>query len=246
MRQRLLIIFLVVLSSCKDKQNNISLEANPTQAKIYNYQDIDCQFIAHNLNNSYDNKTIDSIKFTTSFSFMEEEVRHNRQEFRNDTITMSIRGDLMVPDSVTETFTEEMDTITVYGELTTYSSNNTEKLNDTITIYIENPLKNNRMVGKIENGKRGGQWLEYYDEKLTELARKSYFIDGKRHGTDSIFKDEKLYYLINWKEGQKHGSFKIFWSNGQVKWQTEYEYGKPISPVNMYNFSGEKTGQFEL
>lgn len=242
----LFIFFIVVFSSCREKKESISLEAVPSKVVVYNYEDVVCQFIVPHLTEFLNEEVTDSVRFTTSYSFMDTKVSHSLDEFKNDTLSIEMRGDLMIEDSITETFTDKVDTISVIGELSCFFKNKIEKHSDTISIYLENPLKNNKMVGELKSGKREGLWLEYYDEELTELSRKSYFIEGKRHGVDSIYKNGRLHYLINWKKGQKHGSFKMLWPNGKIKWQTEYDNGEPVIPVYIFNSDGKQTGSFEL
>ncbi|GAA5039172.1 hypothetical protein GCM10011506_38020 [Marivirga lumbricoides] len=240
--KKILIIILLAFS-CITDEKDIVLTANPQKVVLYNYQDVYCVYKAKGLGESLESGKIDSINFKITID--DEEILKGLT-FDNDSIYFMHMADLMVPDSVTENFTDSIISYNYIGQLAIYS-NDTKKVSaDTVKLQIINPLENERMKGDIIKGKREGVWLEYYDNQLTELARKSYFKSGKRYGSDSIFKNDILYYVINWTEGHKDGSFKVFWPNGIIKWETRYNNGMPVEPVSMYNNLGEKTGSFEL
>lgn len=242
MRKILLFIFITFLA-CSERDLKINLKATPQQVMLYNYQDVYCIFKAKGLDSALKSGKIDSIDFKLTVDG--EEILDGLQ-FKNDSTYFEFRGDLMIPDSLTENFTNSIINYNYIGQLTMYSHGTKKVSADTVKLQIINPLKNHRMKGDIIEGKREGVWLEYYDNQLTELARKSYFKSGKRIGSDSIFKNNTLYYVINWTEGHKDGSFKIFWPDGTVKWETNYLAGEPFEPVTIFNNKGEVTGSFKL
>jgi antitoxin component YwqK of YwqJK toxin-antitoxin module len=238
------LLFIAILAfGCSEKETRINLTAYPKEAIVYNYQDVYCSFKANGLENALQNKSIDSVSFKVTVDGIE---RMSDLKLKNDSTAFEFRADLLVSDSITETFSDSVINYKYVGHLTTYSNGLAKKNLDTISIKIINPLNSSKMTGELKDGKRSGYWYEYYDSQKTQLARKSYFNSGKRHGSDSIFKNDDLYYVIDWNQGHKDGKFRIFWPNGATKYETSYKGGKPIEPVTIYNDKGDKTGSFEL
>ena len=241
-----LVSFSILITSCQKRKGQVSLKSAATNTQVYLYQDTDCFFIIEGLNRAIKSGEIDSMRFILITSFSDEPYAYDLYDFKEDTLEFRLRGDLMVADSITETFSDETSDYHFIAKLSLYSNNEIDEQVDTLFISSINPLTNERMVGQLRNDKREGKWLEYYDVEQTDLGRSSIFINGKRHGRDSVFKKGKLYILSHWDNGRKHGKFQIYWPNGQTKWETEYKDGIQVSKTYIFNSAGELTNSLEI
>jgi len=157
------------------------------------------------------------------------------QDFENDTLSFEMRGDLMLADSITELFSSDPKDYFFYGQLYLYHGNKVHKKLDALVISYVNPIKNNRMTGNLLDEKREGRWLEYYDFEKKDLGRISHFLNGKRQGKDSVFKNGKLHILSNWHKGKKDGEFLMFWPNGKTRWKTTHDNGIQNSKTYIFD-----------
>ena len=235
---RYAIILTLLMFSCSTDPT-VTLVGGSEHSTTYIYQDSQCYFAVVGLNNLVEEGQIDAVKLTITAPFGQGTFDFGLADFVNDTFALDLVGDIMLQDSLTENFTDTPIDASFIGQLFLYSDGSIETLTDTIRIDIINPLKGDRQVGKLIDGKRSGEWLEYYDEKLNDLSRKSYFVDGKRDGLDSIFKGGQLYMFCEWTNGQKDGNFFVYWPNGAVKYKTKFADGHPIELLYSYTSAND-------
>jgi len=82
-----------------------------------------------------------------------------------------------------------------------------------------------RVKGKINKGKREGEWLEYY--KNGSLESKSNYKDGKEEGELFwYYQNGKLEIKGNYKDGKEEGEFLSYDVNGQLVYKYNYKEGE--------------------
>ncbi len=93
--------------------------------------------------------------------------------------------------------------------------------------------------GKYLNRKKTGVWEYRKGERL--LTREEYSgdkLDGtsfKYYATGGIAESK------TWKEGVLSGAWKVFYDNGQLKFETSFVAGKLHGPLRAYRYGGQKS-----
>ena len=244
-----LVLITYIFSGCQNiyKRGDISLVGKSKYDSIYMYQDTELTIVANGLSNGFKHNDYDSVQFVINITDIQEPYVYSRQVFKNDTFQMDIRGDIMMPDTVSEKFLSIPKDYSIVAKLDLFMKDRLIKsVNDTIKIYIINPVSSERTKGELVDGKRKGKWFEYYDKEHKDIARISYFVNGKRHGNDSIYKKDKLYMFSEWVHGKKHGDFFVYWPNGTIKYKYKFDEGYPSDPLLIYTSAGELSDSIRL
>ena len=87
-----------------------------------------------------------------------------------------------------------------------------------------------RVKGKINKGKREGEWLEYYQSG--QLAYKSNYKDGKLEGEFLYYYENgQLWIKNNYKNGKLEGERLVYYENGQLEKTEIYKDAKLIKTI---------------
>ena len=87
-----------------------------------------------------------------------------------------------------------------------------------------------RVKGKINKGKREGEWLEYY--KNGSLESKSNYKDGKEEGEFLSYDvNGQLVFKYNYKKGELEGEWLNYYENSQLKEKRIYKNGEIIETI---------------
>ena len=107
--------------------------------------------------------------------------------------------------------------------------------------------------GKVSQGKKVGEWLEYYEDgqlllkrnykddkkegewlqysESGQLIKKSNFKDGKADGEWLIYYESgALYSIGNYKDDKKEGEWLWYWESGKLKDKRNYKDDRLIKP----------------
>ena len=91
--------------------------------------------------------------------------------------------------------------------------------------------------GLIENGKREGSWVQYFDNGL--LYFKGDYKNGKREGYWVTYNyDGKLQYITNHKNGKLEGSWVRYWRNGKLLSKGNFKNNMREGSWDDYNKDG--------
>lgn len=246
----LVAVAFALLFSCEQPtREEIQFHGFAEPDTILNYQDSYCHFVASGLVEQLANGTVNSANFiltTTSHPYKHETELTKTNFYLSDTIEHGVFHELNQVDNYPEQFDTPDENYLFFGELEVYYLNgDTISYSDTITLTITNPLFNEKMDGKIIDGKRTGEWLDYYDNDHKELARKSYFENGLRHGADTVYKLNKVAIISNWHNGKKHGVFQHF-RFGYKQSDVSFEDGIPTTPLRYFNSKREVIDSVDL
>jgi hypothetical protein len=92
--------------------------------------------------------------------------------------------------------------------------------------------------GVLEDGKRVGLWVRYYENG--QLSSKRTYKDGKRDGPWVRYrKNGKIYYKGTYKDGKRDGPWVGYFKNGKLDFKGTFKNGKEDGPWVGYNRDGK-------
>ena len=92
--------------------------------------------------------------------------------------------------------------------------------------------------GKIINGKREGEWLEYWGNG--QLYSQRTYKDGKYEGEYfSYYESGQLNINVNYTDGKKDGELLDYYESGQLNWKEKYIKGKIEGESLIYYETGQ-------
>ena len=93
----------------------------------------------------------------------------------------------------------------------------------------------------IYKSKKEKKIIRINEDKLKDIGVISHY-EGKPFSgvTFSLYDNNKIKDEISFKSGLKHGIAKIFYKNGQLKYETEYKNDKPVKALRAYTEDGKK------
>lgn len=78
----------------------------------------------------------------------------------------------------------------------------------------------------------------FYEDGKKEMEGRA-LKSGKREGQwEYWFKDGKLWSTCEYKEGLKHGQSQVYYANGQLRYEGNYENDKPVGHWVFYDETG--------
>jgi antitoxin component YwqK of YwqJK toxin-antitoxin module len=241
MRTAIIAILVILFSACDSSTREISFFAGVEKDTIYSYQDGGGYFVAQGLVDQLSQENVINAKLIVKFLEYGDSIvteLNNKNFYLTDTLYYGFRAEVYYPDYTTELIGKKPKQINYIGELEVrYSNGRVTSYLDSIHFTIIEPIKSDKMIGKLINGKREGKWLEFNDINKKEISRSSTFLNGLRNGTDTIFRNQQPYIITTWKQGKKDGYYRSYYPNGVVNSEMLFNDGKPIDP--MYFFSNK-------
>lgn len=101
------------------------------------------------------------------------------------------------------------------------------------------------MDGFLIDDNRSGNWIEYYHKDHSQVIRKSYFQNGLRQGTDTIFRDNKIAIVSNWLDGIRNGTCQEFRHNYLYS-EVNFLNGISTTYLRYFDSQGEVTDSVNL
>lgn len=92
-----------------------------------------------------------------------------------------------------------------------------------------------------------GRHLEYFEDKKSQPKFELHIINGERHGSyKSYFINGQIETDCNYKIGKLHGEFKEYYVDGNLKRKTQYKEGIQYGETKSFYNNGNKYREFNL
>lgn len=112
------------------------------------------------------------------------------------------------------------------------------------TAQVKNEYK--RLIKK-EKHFNDGRHLEYFEDKKRQAKFELHIINGERHGSyKSYFINGQIETDCNYEIGKLHGEYKEYHANGALKLQTQYKQGNQYGETKSFYNNGNKYREFNL
>lgn len=100
--------------------------------------------------------------------------------------------------------------------------------------WIDMLWRHEKSIGRYVNGKQEGLWRWY---RRGQLEKSCEFVNGIRHGADTMWSDGNIIYITHWYENRLDGAYTHFYRNGNK--ESEYVYDRATRDATYREFDEE-------